>query len=183
MKYISIFIISIALAMDAFSVSICKGVSLKYKVKRNSFLIALSFSFFQMIMPLIGYFLGNKLNNYFFSFSHLITFFILVTIGINMIKESYNKEDINIGLSIKELLSLSIATSIDALAIGITFALLKINILLSILTIGIITFILCIIGLFIGKIIGNKYENKAQIIGGIILIIMGIKSIVEYFIK
>ena len=100
-----------------------------------------------------------------------------------MIKESYNKEDINIGLSIKELLSLSIATSIDALAVGITFALFKINLLLSILTIGIITFILCIIGVNIGKIIGNKFENKSQIIGGIILIIMGIKNIIEYFIK
>lgn len=182
MKYIEIIIISFALAMDAFSVSICKGVSLKYKIKRNSFLISLSFSIFQMIMPLIGYYLGNKLNTYFFTFSHIIAFIILITIGINMIKESYTKEDINIGLSIKELLSLSIATSIDALAIGITFALFKINLLLSILTIGIITFILCIIGVNIGKLIGNKYENKSQIIGGIVLIIMGIKNLLEYFI-
>ena len=181
MKYIEIIIISIALAMDAFSVSICKGISLKYKIKRNSLLIAISFSIFQMIMPIIGYFLGNKLNNYFITFNHIIAFIILTTIGINMIKDSYNKEDINIGLSIKELLSLSIATSIDAMAVGITFSLFKINLLQAILTIGFITFILCFIGVNIGKYIGKNYEKKAQIIGGIILIIMGLKSILEHF--
>ena len=157
MKYIEIIIISIALAMDAFSVSICKGISLKYKIKRNSLLIAISFSIFQMIMPIIGYFLGNKLNNYFITFNHIIAFIILTTIGIN------------------------IATSIDAMAVGITFSLFKINLLQAILTIGFITFILCFIGVNIGKYIGKNYEKKAQIIGGIILIIMGLKSILEHF--
>ena len=98
-----------------------------------------------------------------------------------MIKESFNKDDINIGLSIKELISLSIATSIDALAVGITFSLFKINLLLSILTIGIITFILCFIGVNLGKILGNKYETKSEILGGIILIIIGLKSLLEHF--
>ena len=181
MNYIELLIISIALSMDAFSVSICKGITMKYKIKRNSFIISLSFSIFQMLMPLIGYFLGSKLNNYFLKFNHIIAFIILTIIGINMIKESYNKDDINIGLSIKELLSLSIATSIDAMAIGITFSLFKINLLLSILTIGVITFILCYIGVNLGKILGNKYESKSQIIGGITLIIIGLKSLLEHF--
>ena len=170
MNYIELLIISISLSMDAFSVSISKGITMKYKVKRNSFIISLSFSFFQMLMPLIGYYLGSKLNNYFISFNHIIAFIILTIIGINMIKESYNKEDINIGLSIKELISLSIATSIDALAIGITFSLFKINL-----------FILCFIGVNLGKILGNKYESKSQIIGGITLIIIGLKSLLEHF--
>ena len=182
MNNIELLIISFALAMDAFSISICKGITMKYKVRRNSFLISLSFSVFQMIMPIIGYYFGSKLNKYFLTLNHLIAFIILSIIGINMIKESYTNEDINIGLSIKELLSLSIATSIDAMAIGITFSLFKMNLLLSILTIGIITFILCFIGVNLGKKIGNKYEQIAEILGGIFLIIIGIKSLLEHFI-
>ena len=178
MGIIELFIISIALAMDAFSVSICKGITMKVKIKRNSLLIATSFSFFQMIMPLIGYFLGTRLYNYFITFNHLIAFFILT---INMIKESYTNEDINIGLSIKELLVLSIATSIDAMAVGITFSLFKVNLLFSITLIGIITFILSLIGVNLGKKLGNKYEKKSQILGGIILIILGLKSLLEHF--
>ena len=181
MNYIELLLISFALSMDAFSVSICKGITLKYKIKRNSFIISLSFSIFQMLMPIIGYYLGSKLNNYFLSFNHIIAFIILSIIGINMIKESYKKEDINIGLSIKELISLSIATSIDALAVGITFSLFKINLLLSILTIGIITFILCLIGVNLGKYLSNKYEQKSEIFGGIILIIIALKSLLDYF--
>ena len=181
MNYIELLLISFALSMDAFSVSICKGITLKYKIKRNSFIISLSFSIFQMLMPIIGYYLGSKLNNYFLSFNHLIAFIILLIVGINMIKESYKKEDINIGLSIKELISLSIATSIDALAVGITFSLFKINLLLSILTIGIITFILCLIGVNLGKYLNNKYEQKAEIFGGIILILIALKSLLDYF--
>ena len=181
MRPLEIFIISIALAMDAFSVSICKGISLNYKIKRNSLLIAISFSIFQMIMPLFGYFLGSKLNNYFLTFNHLIAFFILTIIGINMIKESYNNEDINIGLSIKELLFLSIATSIDAMAVGITFSLFEINLLFAIMVIGVTTFILCLIGVSLGKILGNKYNHISQIFGGIVLIIIGLKSLLEHF--
>ena len=120
MNNIELLLISIGLAMDAFSVSICKGLTMKHKWRRNSFLIAFSFSFFQMLMPLIGYFLGSNLGEYFISFNHIIAFCLLTIIGINMIKESYKNEDIKIGLSIKELLMLSIATSIDAMAVGIT---------------------------------------------------------------
>ena len=180
MNIIGLLLISISLAMDAFSVSICKGISMKYKFKRNSFLITLSFSLFQMIMPLIGYFLGSRLNNYFLKFNHLIAFFILFIIGFNMIKESYTSEDIKDGLSIKELILLSIATSIDAMAIGITFSLFNINLKLVIFLIGIITFVLCYIGVNLGKIIGNKLGKKASILGGIVLILMSIKILLEY---
>ena len=179
MKTIELIFISLSLAMDAFSVSICKGLTMKYKFKRNSLIISLSFSLFQMIMPIFGYFLGNSFNNYFSKFNYLIAFGLLTIIGINMIKESYENKDINIGLSIKELIYLSIATSIDAFSVGITFSLFKVNILIGISLIGIITLILCLIGIYLGKYIGNKLDKKAQIFGGIVLIIIGIKILLE----
>ena len=181
MENLEILMISIALSMDAFSVSICKGLTMEYKFKRNSMIIALSFSFFQMLMPLIGYFLGNNLSSYLVNFNHFIAFILLLVIGINMIKESYSNEDIKIGLSIKELLLLSIATSIDAMAIGITFSLFKVNLVKSILMIGITAFLLSIFGVYLGKIIGNKYSGKAQILGGAVLIILGFKILLEHF--
>lgn len=180
MENIELLLISIALAMDAFSVSICKGLKLKYKFKRNSIIIALSFSLFQMLMPLIGYFLVKYLNSYFLKFNHIIAFFLLSVIGINMIKESYQDEDINTGLNIKELLILSIATSIDAMAVGITFSLFDVNLKIALSMIGIITFSFSLVGVYIGKIIGNKFNKIAGISGGIILILLGIKIFLEY---
>ena len=181
MKLFELILISLSLAMDAFSVSICKGLSMKYKFKRNIFIISLSFSLFQMLMPLLGYFLGSRLNAYFLNFNHIIAFFILTIIGINMIKESYTKNDINIGLNIKELLGLSIATSIDAMAVGITFSFFKVNIPLAIILIGIITFILSFIGVILGKYIGKKFEKKSEIFGGLVLILLGLKFLLEHF--
>ena len=181
MNNIELVLISIGLAMDAFSVSICKGLTMKYKWRRNIFLIAFSFSFFQMLMPLIGYFLGSNLNSYFISFNHIIAFVLLTIIGINMIKESYKNEDIKIGLSIKELLMLSIATSIDAMAVGITLSFFEVNLVFAILLIGITAFIFSLIGVNIGKFIGKNFEKKAQIIGGTVLILIGIKILLEHF--
>ena len=132
-------------------------------------------------MPLIGYFLGSSLSSKFLSFNHLIAFGLLSVIGINMIKESYSKSDIKIGLSIKELLILSIATSIDAMAIGITFSLFDVNLIVAISMIGITAFIFSLIGVLIGKIIGKNFEKKAQIIGGIVLILIGVKILLEHF--
>jgi len=179
-NFFEILLISISLAMDAFSVSISKGITMNYKIKRNSLILATSFSIFQMIMPLIGYYLGNLLNIYLLKYNYLIVFFILTIIGINMIKESYSNNIINSKLSLKELLLLSIATSIDALSIGITFSLFKINLLLTISIIGIITFILSFIGVNLGKILNNKFNN-INILGGIILIILGLKNLLELF--
>lgn len=182
MNNIEIFLISLGLAMDAFSVSICKGLTMKYKFKRNAFLMSLSFSIFQMLMPLIGYFLGNTLSNKLINFNHIIAFILLTIIGINMIKESYKNEDFNIGLTIKELIFLSIATSIDAMAIGITFAFFNINLVKALLIIGIICFILCLIGVYLGKLIGKKFNYLASIIGGVVLILIGLKILLEHFI-
>lgn len=181
MKIYELIIISISLSMDAFSVSICKGLILNKNIKKYALIIALSFSLFQVLMPLLGYFLGNTLNSYFLKFNKLIAFILLFIIGFNMIKESLNQNDINNTLSFKELLSLSIATSIDAFSIGLTFSLFKVNLLLACSLIGIITFILCFIGVLIGKIIGNKFEKISSIFGGIVLIIMSLKFLLEHF--
>lgn len=181
MKIFDLILISIALAMDAFSVSICKGLSLKDNFKRNTFFIAISFSIFQVLMPILGYFLGNNLNSYFTKFNKLIAFILLFIIGFNMIKESNNNDKLNSKLSFKELLILSIATSIDAFAVGLTFSLFKVNLTIASLLIGIITFILSYIGVLIGKVIGDKYEKTSEILGGIILIIMSLKFLLEHF--
>lgn len=181
MKNIELLLISIALAMDAFSVSICKGLTMKYHFIRNSIILSISFSFFQMLMPLIGYYLGSNLNIFLINFNHIIAFVLLSIIGINMIKESYNDDINNISFNIKELFILSIATSIDAMTVGITFSLFPINLIKTILMIGIITFILSLIGVNIGKKLGKKLEKTAEIIGGIILILLGIKFLLEYF--
>ncbi len=181
MKNFELLLISIALAMDAFSVSICKGLTMKHKFKRNSIVIALSFSIFQMLMPLLGYLLGSTLSNKLISFNHLIAFILLSIIGINMIKDAYHDEKLKIGLSISELFFLSIATSIDAMAIGITFSFLNVNLIIAITMIGITAFLFSIIGIFLGKLIGKKFEKKSEIIGGIVLILIGIKILLEHF--
>ncbi len=181
MKIYELILISIALSMDAFSVSICKGLSMKYKFKRNSLIIATSFSFFQMLMPLIGYFLVSKLSPILTDFNHLIAFALLFVIGFNMLKDAYHNEDLQDGLSISELLILSVATSIDAMAIGITFSILGVNLPLAIFLIGLMAFIFSLIGVNLGKAIGKKMEKKAQIIGGIVLILLAFKILLEHF--
>ena len=175
MKNFELLLISIALAMDAFSVSICKGLTMKHKFRRNSLVIALSFSLFQMIMPLIGYFLGSKLSK------SIIAFILLFVIGFNMIKEAYHDEDVKPGLAISELIFLSFATSIDAMAVGITFSFFDVNLKLAIIMIGLAAFLFSIVGVNLGKLIGNKFEKKAQIIGGGVLILIGFKILFEHF--
>ena len=181
MKIYELILISIALSMDALSVSICKGLSIKYKFERNSLIIATSFSFFQMLMPLIGYFLVSKLSPILSDFNHLIASILLFIIGFNMIKESYQEENIKSALSISELLVLSLATSIDAMAVGITFSFLKVNLPLAIFLIGLMAFIFSLIGVNLGKIIGKKFEKKAEILGGVVLIILSLKILLEHF--
>ncbi len=181
MKNFELLLISIALAMDAFSVSICKGLTMKHKFRRNSLVIALSFSLFQMIMPLIGYFLGSKLSKSLIDFNHIIAFILLFIIGFNMIKEAYHDEDVKPGLAISELIFLSFATSIDAMAVGITFSFFDVNLKLAIIMIGLAAFLFSIVGVNLGKVIGNKFEKKAQIIGGGVLILIGFKILLEHF--
>lgn len=182
MGFIEILLISISVAMDAFAVSICKGLSSKSGKIKTAFACGSWFSIFQMIMPLIGYFLGSTFSEYITSFDHWIVFILLGILGVNMIKEaiSQKEEETPNDLKFKTMLILAIATSIDALAIGITLALVSVNIMLAILTIGICTFIFCFVGAFIGKKFGEKHKKIATIIGGIILIIMGIKILIEH---
>lgn len=182
MSIIEIALIGIALAMDAFAVSICKGLAMSKMSYKKAIIIALFFGVFQALMPLFGYFLGNAFANSIAVIDHWIAFILLGLIGINMIKEALDDEVecVDDTLRISDLVMLSIATSIDALAVGITFAFFKVSILSAILIIGIITFILCVIGVKIGNIFGEKYKSKAEIIGGIILILIGFKILIEH---
>lgn len=183
MGVLEIFLIGIGLSMDAFAVSVCKGLSMKKMDFKKSILIAIYFGLFQALMPLIGYLLGSAFEELVTKIDHWITFILLGFIGINMIKEAFEKQDessYNDKVDFKTMSVLAIATSIDALAIGITFAFLQINVLLAIIIIGITTFILCLIGVKIGNKFGDKYEKKAQIMGGIILILIGVKILIEH---
>lgn len=170
-----------ALAMDAFAVSITKGITLRKINTFISFKIAFFFGAFQAIMPLIGWLLGIKFQSYITAIDHWIALFLLSFIGLKMIFEAYednNNPEISVTceneLNNKELIILSIATSIDALAVGISFAFLNVNIFPLCLSIGIITFILCFIGVMVGSFLGQIFKNYSQIVGGIILILIGI---------
>ena len=178
MSFIEIIFIGLSLAMDAFAISICKGLSVKNYNKYTSLKIAAYFSIFQMLMPIIGYLIGSKYASALINVSHIICFVILLLIGLNMFQESNTTEEYNDRLDIKEMLLLSIATSIDALAIGLTFAFLKTSLIKSIPIIGIVTFILCYIGPLIGYKIGDKYKDKSLKLGALIIIIIAIKILI-----
>ena len=184
MTIIEIVLIAIGLAMDAFAVSVCKGISLKKMDWKKATIIALYFGIFQAVMPVIGYCLGAAFETLVTKIDHWIAFILLLLIGLNMLKEAFGKEEecCDESVNFKTMVVLAIATSIDALAIGITFAFLKTNILISAFLIGIITFIVCILGVKIGNKFGDKYQRKAEVIGGFILIFMGIKILLEHLI-
>lgn len=186
MSIIEIIILSIALAMDAFAVSMCKGLAMKKLCIKNMFIIGLYFGIFQGGMPLLGNFLGINFQDKISNIDHWIAFVLLLGIGFNMIKEVFSKnedEKSDDKIDFSTMIILSIATSIDALAVGITFACLKINILISTIIIGVITFIISVIGVKIGNIFGKKYEKKAQLFGGTVLVFIGIKILLEHLIE
>lgn len=177
----------VGLAMDAFAVSICKGLSMKKVNYVHAFIIALFFGGFQAIMPLIGWAVGRSFASYIENFDHWIAFVLLAIIGGKMLIEAIKDDEPNgevgekeFSLDMKELLLLAIATSIDALAVGVSFAFLGVNIWLAIAVIGIVTFVISYAGVVIGNIFGNRYEKRAQIVGGIILILIGVKIILEH---
>ena len=182
MSLIEIILLSIGLAMDAFAVAICKGLSMKKMNWKNAIIIALYFGVFQALMPVLGYFLGTTFENLVTSIDHWLAFILLVAIGGNMIKEAFSKDEEGKDdrIDFKTMIVLAIATSIDALAIGITFAFLNVNIMLSVSCIGIITFAISLIGVKIGNRFGDKFQNKAELLGGIILIILGLKILLEH---
>ena len=179
MSIIELLILSVALAMDAFAVSICKGLSLK-EIKIKHLLIAgVWFGGFQALMPVFGYFLGSGLADKVDKFDHWIAFVILSLIGGSMIKESISddEEKVDNNMDVKTMFFLAIATSIDALTVGITFAFLDVNIVLAVILIGVITFVISGMGVKIGSIFGDKYKSKAEIAGGVVLILIGLKTL------
>lgn len=185
MGTIELLLIGIGLSMDAFAVSICKGLNMEKVNKVYCGVIALFFGGFQALMPFIGWALGRQFERYITSVDHWIAFVLLAAIGGKMISDARKEGEgetckQETGLNLKELFLLAIATSIDALAVGITFAFLKVDILPAIGIIGATTFVLSILGVFIGNIFGSRYKDKAELAGGIILILIGCKILLEH---
>lgn len=182
MGLIEVILIGIGLAMDAFAVSICKGLSMKKMKWKNAIIVGLYFGGFQALMPFVGYVLGIGFEEKIRNIDHWVAFILLVFIGINMIKDSFNENDkeTDENIDFKTMVILAIATSIDALAVGITFAFLDVNIILAVSIIGIVTFIISSLGVKVGNIFGDKYEAKAEITGGVILILIGVKILLEH---
>ena len=182
MTFIELLLIAIGLSMDAFSVSICKGLTTKKFSWRMALVCGLWFGFFQALMPIIGYFLGAQFQEMIEAYDHWIAFGLLFLIGANMIREAvWGKEESQDGsLGFKTMLLLAIATSIDALAVGVSFACIRVKLWSSVIVIGLTTFAFSVLGVKIGNVFGSKYEKSAGIIGGIILIIIGLKILLEH---
>ncbi len=183
MSAIELLLLAIGVSMDAFAVAICKGLSVRKLKPSHALITGLYFGGFQALMPLIGYILGKQFESLVTSIDHWIGFILLGFIGFNMIKESRScAECMDDSFSLKVMLPLAVATSIDALAVGITLAFLKVNIITSVLFIGVITFAFSTIGVKIGNVFGAKYKSPAEITGGIVLILMGTKILIEHLI-
>lgn len=180
MGILDLFILAVGLSMDAFAVSVCKGLSLG-KIKPKHMRIAGAwFGGFQALMPLIGYFLGSFFAEMIEKYDHWVAFVLLAIIGGNMIKESFGKDEkVDSSMNVKSMLLLAIATSIDALAVGVTFAFLQVQIVPAVSFIGVITFIFSAVGVKIGSLFGTKYKSKAELFGGIVLVLIGIKILLE----
>lgn len=188
MSVLDIFLLGVGLSMDAFAVAICKGLAMKKVNKKQMLLIALFFGGFQALMPLIGWLVGSTFAKKIAAFDHWIAFILLAIIGGNMVvdaikewKEEDKVEIVDPPIDFKELTLLSIATSIDALACGVTFSFYEdFNIIKAIAIIGVTTFVISAGGVYVGNIFGDKYKAKAQLVGGIILIFLGIKILLEH---
>ena len=180
MSLIELVFIAISLAMDAFTVSMMYGMTMHHATFHKRFSIAFYFGFFQSIMPLAGFYLGRLFAESIKTIDHYIAFLFLLIIGIHMIKDAFEDEQMESSLHFFDLTILAIATSIDAFAIGITFAFFEVAIFHAVVIIGIMTLILCLIALKIGQYLGNRFQNKALLIGGIILIFMAFKILIEH---
>lgn len=182
MNLLSLFTIAIGLSMDAFAVSICKGLAMKKITVRKAMTVGLWFGGFQALMPLIGYLLGIRFQSHITAIDHWIAFFLLGIIGFNMIREACSKEEekTDDSLHAKDMLLLAIATSIDALAVGVTFAFLQVSIIPAVTLIGITTFVCSMLGVKIGNVFGTRYKSRAELAGGVILILMGLKILLEH---
>ena len=183
MSITELFILAVGLSMDAFAVSICKGLSMPKMNWRHASVIGLYFGGFQAGMPLLGYFLGIGFQERIQAIDHWIAFVLLGIIGFNMIKESREddeEESVDASIAFKVMLVLAVATSIDALAVGVTFAFLNVDIIPAITFIGVTTFLFSVAGVKIGNVFGTRYKSKAEFAGGLILILMGMKILLEH---
>lgn len=184
MDLLSLLLLAVGLSMDAFAVSVCKGLSMSRLTVKNQVIVGLWFGGFQFLMPMIGYILSSQFEKLVEAIAPWIAFGLLAFIGGNMIREalSAEEEEQNDSFSVGTMLPLAIATSIDALATGVTFAVLEnVNILAAVSLIGVTTFVLSAIGLKIGNVFGSRYEKKAELFGGCVLVLMGLKILLEQF--
>ncbi len=183
MGLVELFILAVGLSMDAFAVSICKGLSLCRIQPKHMCIAGAWFGGFQALMPLIGYLLGSVFSDIITKYDHWVAFILLAIIGANMIKESLEKdaESCDASMTMKSMFVLAVATSIDALAVGVTFAFLDVAIVPAVTFIGVVTFICSAIGVKIGSIFGTKYKSKAELLGGIVLVVIGLKILLEGF--
>lgn len=185
MGLFELFLIGVGLSMDAFAVAICQGLCMRKFNVRYAFVIALFFGGFQALMPFLGWFLGSRFAGYIQSVDHWVAFILLLAIGGNMVRESLGKEDetrcaVEEYIDLKRLSVLAVATSIDALAVGVTFAFLNVKIVPAVCIIGIITFMLSLVGVAVGNFFGARYKRHAELTGGIILILLGSKILLEH---
>lgn len=186
MNFIELFFIAVGLSMDAFAVALCKGLAMKKMNYGQGAVIALFFGGFQGLMPLLGWAVGRQFESYITGFDHWIAFILLCLIGGNMIRESLKKDEADScnsceeALDLKQLTLMAVATSIDALAMGVTFAFLNINILSAVSTIGITTFLFSFLGVLIGHKFGLKFKEKAEFMGGLVLILIGSKILIGH---
>ncbi len=182
MSLFELFILAVGLSMDAFAVSVCKGLAMKKITFKKAAIVGLYFGIFQAGMPVIGYLLGVQFQSKITAIDHWIAFVLLGIIGFNMIKEALGKdeEEADDSLDVKTMLVLAVATSIDALAVGITFAFLQVRIVPAVSFIGVTTLVLSMLGVKIGNVFGTKYKSKAEFAGGIILILIGTKILLEH---
>lgn len=183
MGILELLLLAVGLSMDAFAVAVCKGLSTKEVKWKHYLVVGVWFGGFQALMPTVGYILGSSFEKYIKSVDHWVAFVLLAFIGGNMLKDGLSKqtETTDASFSFRSMFLLAIATSIDALAVGITFALLPdVNVSFAVLFIGVITFILSAVGLKVGNLFGLRYKNKAEIAGGVILILIGVKILLEH---
>ena len=182
MGLVELFIIAVGLSMDAFAVAICKGLSVKQLKLKHNIIVGLYFGGFQGLMPLVGYLLGVRFQEAITSIDHWIAFVLLGLIGFNMIREALSKEEeqVSDAFDVKTMVPLAVATSIDALAVGVSFAFLKVDIWMAVLLIGVTTAAFSGAGVLIGNAFGCRYKSKAELAGGLILMVMGVRILVTH---
>ena len=182
MSLIELFLIAVGLSMDAFAVSVCKGLAMPKMSWKGAAIVGLYFGGFQALMPFLGYLLGAGFKDAISAYDHWVAFILLALIGGNMIRESREDEEesLDASLSFRSMVLLAIATSIDALAVGVTLAFLDVPILSSVCFIGVVTFCLSLVGVKVGNVFGCKYKSKAEFVGGLVLILIGLKILLEH---